>query len=329
MTSKMIEQFTRVFELPARLLPYLNLVADADEIRLNVTLGHQEATAAEVAMLMGMRRDDAEALLGRASYRHTIDWRSTPDGQKLFTAGNAWNRVTYLSMQEDADKWVAIPQEDHNAIVEWHFWENIRHHGLVERTDRLKEDIDSAFIMNRDFLLLDEALALIDAATLHVVVPCDCRTTHMACDHSRWETCFRLDDRARATLARGDGRIVTKEEMRRITIDADREGLMHTGQRAEHGRPAILNGNCCACCSYPVREGIALGMDKQWPKPHYLSERDLSLCDDCGICAKRCYFSAYYLDEAGRIQFNAELCHGCGLCATGCPQHATKMIPLD
>ena len=64
-------------------------------------------------------------------------------------------------------------------------------------------------IPNRDVLLLDEALAMVDAASEFVVVPCDCRSIVMACDRPR-ETCIRLDEDARKTLERGHGRQLTK-----------------------------------------------------------------------------------------------------------------------
>ena len=123
----------------------------------------------------------------------------------------------------------------------------------------------------------------------------------MRCDLPRLDTCLRLDWRGRNTLESGRGRVVSKEECRRIVIDANRAGLVQTGQRAEHGRPAILNGNCCPCCSYPFREGQALGLDKIWPRARYMARLDSARCDNCGICIERCPFNAFSVDGKGKL----------------------------
>jgi ferredoxin len=113
--------------------------------------------------------------------------------------------------------------------------------------------------------------------------------------------------------------------------------LLHTGQRPEGGRPAILNGNCCACCSYPIRAGIKLGMAKRWPKSHYVAVRDEDRCTNCGTCVERCPFGAVQSGppSAGvgshhpsAILVDANRCFGCGLCANTCPEGAIAMVPL-
>jgi ferredoxin len=330
-----IALFQEIFRLPDELLPYLDLVATDAEIDLVTRLGDRAMSLGGIAEMMRIGGWEAERLLTEAVHRAVINKQNTPDGV-LYRSGNAYRRLTYLSMQ-DYETWRAIPAEVRAPILEWHLEENIRHHDLVRRLDLLQKDPDSESIHNRDILLLEEALALVDAAELHVVVPCDCRTTAINCDHPRWDTCLRLDDRGRWTLERGEGKIITKEACREIVLNANRSGLLHTGQRAENGRPAILNGNCCPCCSYPIRGGIALGMAKEWPKSHYVAQRDETLCAYCGHCVERCPFGALAytggtqmnLDQSLRmISFDADACFGCGLCATGCPQGAIKMEPL-
>jgi NAD-dependent dihydropyrimidine dehydrogenase PreA subunit len=138
-------------------------------------------------------------------------------------------------------------------------------------------------------------------------------------------------------LEGGEGTIISKQDCREIVLKAHESGLFHTGQRAESGRSAILNGNCCACCSYPIRGGIALGMGKEWPKSHYVASYDPSRCDDCGICVERCPFGAFFAsngestDSVGsgyQVHLDPEKCFGCGLCATTCSQNAISMLPL-
>jgi len=176
-----------------------------------------------------------------------------------------------------------------------------------------------------------------DAASEFVVVPCDCRTIVMACNRPV-EVCVRLDEGARYTLELGHGRVVTKDEMKAIVVNADRAGLMHTGPR-EWRRTGEPFGfcNCCGCDCYPFRGGMKLGMHRQWPRAHYVAQRDPAKCQECGTCTRRCHFNAFYHDgtwtkvngkKAKAVAFDADKCYGCGLCSTGCPEGAITMVPL-
>jgi len=321
--------------MPQEMMPYMALVATEQEIALVVSLGDQAMTLGEIAEMMGIGGAEAEDLLVSASRRAIVD-KETKQGKTTYRAGSFYRRLTYLSMQ-DHEGWHRVPEGVRESVLAWHLEVNIEHHDLIRKLDLLRREPDAVTIHNRDILLLDEALEMVEDAELHVVVPCDCRTTVMACDLPRWNTCLRLDDRGRQTLERGRGKIVSKAECREIVINANRAGLLQTGQRPEHGRRAILNGNCCACCSYPIRAGIELGMAKEWPKSHYLAVRDEARCAHCGVCVERCPFGALKLgdmivevdgEERTVVLLDAEQCFGCGLCANTCPEDAISMVPL-
>ena len=112
-------------------------------------------------------------------------------------------------------------------------------------------------------------------------------------------------------------------------INANMAGLMQTGDRywKEKGEPVTMC-NCCTCCCFPTLAGIQAGLVKTWPWVRYVADRDPDLCINCGICVERCGFDAFFEDEYGDLQFNADECRGCGICATGCPEAAIKMVKL-
>ena len=180
---------------------------------------------------------------------------------------------------------------------------------------------------NDTVLLLPEVEAMLEAAEVIVVQPCDCRRLGQNCDHPV-ETCIWLDDGARQALDRGVGRRLTLDDARALVRWADYKGLMHTGDSAwqERGLHAICN--CCACDCYPFLAAQELGSKGVWPKSRYQAVYDPDRCVHCGVCVQRCHFHAFFEDECGEIQFNADECRGCGICATGCPEGAIKMDEL-
>jgi ferredoxin len=234
------------------------------------------------------------------------------------------------------ENWGDVPADARDAVIEWQLQEFIN--TWQEAIEAMDKDPDARVrVPNRDYLLLDEALEMVDAADDFVAVPCDCRAIVQACDRPV-NVCIRLDKGARMTLDHGHGEKLTKEEMKRLVVDADRAGLMHTGNRFWREDGEIFGFcNCCSCDCYPIRAGVELEMGGAWPRVYYVADRDMSKCVHCGTCAERCYFDAFYADERtieveGRtralVAFNAQECRGCGICATGCPEGALTLLPV-
>jgi len=79
--------------------------------------------------------------------------------------------------------------------------------------------------------------------------------------------------------------------------------------------------------------GIWLGGVKKWDKtiPVIASARpeiDYNKCNDCGLCAKNCHFSAIKMVK-GKPKVNPFLCEGCGACEVICPKGAIKLKPIQ
>ena len=327
-----LDEFARIFRLPAAMLPYIDFVAQPQEIALVVVLGDGPLAVPQIAEKLALTLDAAETLL-QCAYIRSIVNREIVAGVMTYTHASFSERLDPLSMYED---WRNVPADACAAVGQWQFEEFIKTWAPEVAALRADPDKPTA-IPNRDVLLLDEALAMVDAAREFVVVPCDCRSIVMACERPR-ETCIRLDDDARKTLARGHGRRLTKDETMQVVINANRAGLMASGDRSwrEHGGPSGFC-NCCACDCYPFRAGQQLGMQQRWPRSYYIAERDMAKCGQCGLCVRRCHFAAFYHDGTrtlvqGRrfktVQFDPLKCWGCGLCATTCPEGAISMTRL-
>jgi ferredoxin len=328
-----LDEFVRIFELPPAMVPYVDYVVDEREMDLVLTLGDDELTLEAAAEALGMPLQEAEDYLTTCYYREIIRREKGDDGVVRYSAATFYERLNPLSMYEN---WGDVPAEARDAVLEWQLDEFIQRH--QESIDQLQDDGAAMVrIPNRDVLLLEEALEIVDAAETFVIIPCDCHAIVTAADKPA-EVCVRLDEGARMTLEHGQGREVTKEEMKAIVIDTDRAGLMHTGWREWRDFGRVFGFcNCGAEWCYPFRAGDKLGLHRDWPRAHYVAQRDLEACTHCGLCTRRCQFDAFYRDgstieikgkERRAVSFDADLCVGCGLCANACPVEAIAMAPL-
>lgn len=95
----------------------------------------------------------------------------------------------------------------------------------------------------------------------------------------------------------------------------------------------------CGCAKSPknlkesCEEGIAAAMKASIPmKRGYIeaegivADIDLTDCNDCGLCYKRCPYSAIQLNDAEKPAVIKALCRGCGLCAADCPKECIAIV---
>ena len=261
-----MEKFFKVFELPPVMQPHVDLIVNEQEIDLVLGLDDQSMTLGQVAEMMGMEVQETEEFLEKADKRRAVEAK-TEEGVTTYAAGTFARRVRPLTMFE---QWGGVPEEARKQVADAHM------DGFLELRKSLLDPAtaDLAYldsISRQHVLLLHEALEQNEAATIHMVVPCDCRALALNCDRPL-ETCLWYDDITE--YAKERGKIITKEEAKAILIQANRDGQIHMGPRdwREDGGPNSIC-NCCNCCCHVFRAGQKLEMIGQWPNEYDLYEK--------------------------------------------------------
>jgi ferredoxin len=323
------EALTGAFGAPELVLPWIDRLLEPDELRLVAALAAAgPLTLPAAAAALG--GPVSPAFFERAVRRAVID-RPTPD---VVVLSDFASRLEIWTLFEG---WKDLPREVRRALADWQLARYIDDkRPQVERL--LAGERPQPGLENAEYLLLDEAERLVARAAHVYLWPCDCRAVMERCRKPSL-VCLRFDN------DRGLGWEISHERAVSVLRDADRHGLMHTGEVGVADDEAPLTAgaicNCCADCCFPQLAGEALGAARLWPRARYVAARDPATCTLCGRCARRCPFGAFSVGQGvvhGRpdagplpvvVSFRPELCRGCGLCATGCPDAAIAMAALS
>ena len=321
------EALTGVFGAPAFVLPWIDRLLEPDELLLVAALAAAGMLTVPAAVAV-LGRPVSLAFFERAVRRGIID-RPTPE---VVVLSDFASRLEIWTLFEG---WKDLPDDVRRALADWQ---------LARYIDEKRSQVEALLageqpqpgLENAEYLLLAEAEALIARAEHVYLWPCDCRAVMERCRKPSL-VCLRFDNQ------RGLGWEISHERAVAKLRDADRHGLMHTGEVGAAGDQTPLTAgaicNCCADCCFPQLAGKALGATRLWPRARYVAALDAALCGGCGRCARRCPFGAFVVEPGGRgqksaghlplgVAFDKELCRGCGLCATGCPDGAIAMALL-
>ncbi len=227
--------------------------------------------------------------------------------------------------------WKDVPENVREALNEWELEHYVAHVRPQIETLKRGEPRRPGQIYPT-YLLLPEADRVIDRAESVYLWPCNCRAMVGGCKGDLY-TCLRFDNPGEI------GWEISKERAKAIALEANRSGLMQSGEIGLSPEGRLLGAicNCCADCCYPHRAARRLEAEKLWPETRYVARHLTDRCTACGRCVRRCPFDVFEMVKGDRpvgsknrwIRFQPDRCRGCGLCATGCPDDAVEMVRVE
>jgi Pyruvate/2-oxoacid:ferredoxin oxidoreductase delta subunit len=326
--KEQVETFCAIMMVPAFMIPWLNAFYEPKEIRFILELNQQQPPDVGIKRLAERTAEIARHwpadFLARCHRRAVINL----DDDGMPTPADFHARYEIWALFEG---WQNLPREIKDRLNQWE---------LQSFVDRKKPHMDAyeksgqrdRSVVWPEYVLLDEALALIQKVPHIYLWPCNCRAMIQGCKKPGF-VCLRF------TNDRNLGWEISKERAREIILAANKKGLM---QSAEVGiaPDGSLQGaicNCCSDCCFPVQFSRQLKDPRLYPLSRYVAIVDEERCSECGRCARRCPFQAFTVSkkssESGegtvtQIHFNVDSCRGCGVCSTVCPEGAIEMQPL-
>jgi len=171
----------------------------------------------------------------------------------------------------------------------------------------------------------ENAINILEKARHMSLRNCECRLTYRNCNKPL-RTCLAVNEFSNELVERGAAEEVPLEVARKVLEIANEHGLVHQALYTDWPEGEVFDiCSCCPCCCTYLRTYTNYGVKHHIAKSGLTAKVDLSKCNGCGTCIKRCIFQARKL-ENGKSLVVKENCHGCGLCTTTCPTQASKLI---
>lgn len=320
------EAVCRAFGIPEAVVPWLDRFFDPPEYRLILALADGPLSAASLGERLPEIPADEQARFFDRAYRRGILNRRD-DG--LLDLADFHARYEIWALFEG---WKDVPEPVRKALNEWEFEAFTEKQRPLVAALKRGESPEKGHILPR-YVLLHEALDLLDRVAHIYLWPCNCRAMMGRCDRPSY-TCIRFEN------DRDIGWEISPERAKEIIREANRKGLI---QSAEIGlRPdGTITGaicNCCTDCCYPQQLAEQMETGRRWPLSRYVARHLLDRCTACGRCMRRCPYRAFTAElpasssrpapRRHEVRLNAAKCRGCGLCVETCPEDAIEMCPL-
>ncbi len=185
-------------------------------------------------------------------------------------------------------------------------------------------------IENKNFIADADLISeLIDShSNFAVLHACACRhsmhiTGHECKRATIEEGCLVFGDFSLTTVAKGNGRAVSKSEMYDIVEERWAKNLVFLTSNVSPTIPNVIC-TCCDCCCHGL-EAFNHFSKKFVAPSHFVADVNEQLCNNCGKCIKACNTFAHNFDN-NIHGYNSANCIGCGNCAKICKNNAISMI---
>ena len=122
---------------------------------------------------------------------------------------------------------------------------------------------------------------------------------------------------------RGFGRLVSKEEAKKILDEAEEAGLIHVSSNMTEYIDFICN---CCICHCKVIQSMKEQARYISGVSNFIVDLDEESCVGCEICVDRCPMDAFSMNDDDIAEVSKEACVGCGLCVSTCDAGALKMV---
>ncbi len=328
-TKEKLQNFFSIFEIPDFIKPWIDRFFEDIEIELVIRLAGQPLAWNEINRTFpsDTQSDPSDAYSDFAirAYRKGIINRRD-DGR--YEPADFHARFDKWALFEG---WQDIPDEIRSQLNDWELaYYRMQHEDQIAALKKGKPREWSHIYP--EYILLQEAEALLDHVRRIYLMPCNCRSMMQKCTQSVY-TCLRFEE------DRGIGWEISKSRAKEIVRAANQKGLMQNGEVGIAADGAIVGAicNCCADCCYPHKLAEYCSAQKLWPLSRYVAQHLKDRCIACGRCIKRCPFQAFTFAKKNQvatpqsktIHFDQNRCRGCGVCSTGCPEEAIKMAGID
>ena len=121
----------------------------------------------------------------------------------------------------------------------------------------------------------------------------------------------------------GNGRQVSKDQMKAIVQERWDKKLFFWGMNVTPANPTAIC-TCCECCCHELEAVNYYGGKAGMAEPHFLIEFNEALCNHCGKCSKACNLFAHTMIEK-KHHYDQSKCLGCGVCISTCKPGAIQM----
>lgn len=293
-----MEERLKRFKVHERMVPYASYFMSEDDWKF-----------------VDMARETGEIPPGKYSeerleqaYKRGILNKKKEDGGLRYYLGTFHKRID-CCLRGEREYFENLPPEVRAAVVEYeqdiHLWV------IPYREEGVNKKIINP-------VPIEKALDIVEKSDCrYYVQECDCKIYRYEKKHMK-ETCIHFFDEDKllnSNLDRGYGRELTKEEVKRLLLEIDKDGLIHNFE-------GDAFCNCCSCCCWAVRgmktyEEEGYDVFGEYVNAEYMIEADRDKCVGCGACAGICPANAMKIVE-GKIMVSADRCIGCGVCRTRC-----------